>query len=65
MATETVWPEYMGLREIERYCGLSRTTIWRLSKTGELRVLRVGRSVRVRRVDLDGYLERNACPEVE
>ncbi len=52
-------PEYLDYRQVEAYCGLSRTTSWRLIKAGELEAVKLGRLVKVRRQSLDAYLERH------
>jgi excisionase family DNA binding protein len=38
--------------------GLSRTTLYRLVKTGEIKGARIGRSVRINRASLEEYMER-------
>lgn len=58
METATVQPEYLDYKQIEVYCGLSRTSVWRAIKAGRLEAVKIGRSVRVRRADLDAYLNR-------
>jgi excisionase family DNA binding protein len=63
METATVQPEYLDYRQIETYCGMSRTTVWRLIKAGELDAVKVGRMVRVRRSSLDEYLNRHPFQE--
>ncbi len=55
-----VRPEYLDSKQVEVYCGLSRTTVWRLIKAGEVGAVKVGRRVKVRRASLDEYLERHA-----
>jgi excisionase family DNA binding protein len=64
-AVETVlkWPEYMDPKTVREYCGLSRTSTWRLIKAGELEAVKLGRSVKVRRASLDRYLEAHAYTE--
>ncbi len=60
METALKWPEFMDYDTVRQYCGLSRTSTWRAIKAGELEAVRVGRMVKVRRVSLDKYLERNS-----
>ncbi len=55
-----VRPEYLDYKQVEAYCGLSRTTCWRLIKAGEVEAVKIGRMVKVRRSSLDEYLDRNA-----
>jgi excisionase family DNA binding protein len=59
MEAATVQPEYLDYRQIQIYCGLSRTSVWRAIKAGQLEAVKVGRSVRVRRTDLDEYLNHH------
>ena len=54
---ETRIPEdrlWLSYPEVETITGFSRTTIWRLLKSGEIQTARCGRSVRVRR-DAEGH----------
>ena len=53
------WPEFLDYSQVEQYCGLSRTTSWRLLRAGELRGVKVGRLVKIRRESLDDYLNRH------
>jgi excisionase family DNA binding protein len=50
--------EWLGYEEARRLVGLSRTTLYRLVKTGEIKGARIGRSVRINRASLDEYMER-------
>jgi excisionase family DNA binding protein len=60
METAAKWPEFMDPKTVRSYCGLSRTSTWRLVKAGELEAIKLGRSVKVRRASLDRYLEAHA-----
>ena len=53
------WPELMDYDTVRTYCGLSRTSTWRLIKAGELEAVKLGRSVKVRRTSLDAYFNRH------
>jgi excisionase family DNA binding protein len=44
---EPVRQEWITYAEAERYSGLSRTTLWRRITHGDLKVAKVGRSVRI------------------
>lgn len=57
-ATRPVWASYA---DAEDMYGLSRTTLWRLLKSGEIRGARVGRSVRIECQSVESYLERQAA----
>lgn len=50
--------ELLTVGEIAAELRVSRATIWRLCRTGELPHLRVGSVYRIRRSDLDEYLAR-------
>ena len=50
--------EWLGYEEARRLVGLSRTTLYRLVKTGEIKGARIGRSVRINRTSLEDYMER-------
>ena len=60
---ETRIPEdrlWLSYPEVETITGFSRTTIWRLLKSGEIQTARCGRSVRVSRQSLEAYMRRDA-----
>jgi excisionase family DNA binding protein len=50
--------EWLGYEEARRLVGLSRTTLYRLIKIGEIKGARIGRSVRINRASLEEYMER-------
>jgi excisionase family DNA binding protein len=45
--------------ELQTWLGCGRTKIYELLQAGEIRSYRVGRLVRVRREDVEEYLERH------
>lgn len=45
--------------------GLSARTIWTLASTGQLRACRIGRSVRIPRVELEAYIARQTAKGVQ
>jgi excisionase family DNA binding protein len=49
--------EWLGYEEARRLIGLSRTTLYRLVKTGEIKGAQIGRSVRINRASLEEYME--------
>ena len=51
---------FLSLEEVAEHLGVTYQLIYRLVRSGELPAVRVGRVYRVRREDLDGYLQRNA-----
>ena len=60
---QRVQKEWLDYADAERYCGLSRVSLWRLVKSGELPAYRVGRSVRFRRTELDNFFEERAAEQ--
>jgi excisionase family DNA binding protein len=52
----TVEAGYLNYPEAARYRGLSRTYLWRLVESGEIRASRLGRAVRINRKDLDAFM---------
>jgi predicted DNA-binding transcriptional regulator AlpA len=55
---EQVQQVWISARDAERYSGLSRTTLWRLSAKKTLKVAHVGRSVRFHLPTLTDFMER-------
>jgi excisionase family DNA binding protein len=49
--------EWLGYEEARQLVGLSRTTLYRLVKTGKVQGARIGRSVRINRASLEEYME--------
>lgn len=47
----------MTIEEAARILGVSHLSVYRLIKRGRLRALRVGRDFRIRRSDMDRYLD--------
>jgi excisionase family DNA binding protein len=50
---------WLTYREAEFYCGLSRTTLWKLIGAEEVEAARVGRAVRISRESLNAYMRRS------
>jgi excisionase family DNA binding protein len=59
LQTETA-PTWVSYDEAQRLVGLGKTTLWRLANDGEIKVARVGRTVRISRQSLEEYMERQA-----
>jgi excisionase family DNA binding protein len=57
-ATRTA-PEFMNYPTASEYTSLSRHSLWRATRRGELRVIKVGASVRFQRSDLDDFMQRH------
>ena len=56
-------PEYLTVEEIAARLRLSRMTVYRLIRSGELPASMFGRSMRVKAVDLAAYIEASAVTE--
>jgi len=53
-----IQPTWITYEEAQRLTSLGRTTLWRLVKAREIKVVRIGRAVRINRESLETYLER-------
>ena len=51
-------PKWGTYKQAEDHSGLSRTTLWRLVRAGEVEAAKVGRAVRINLESLDAYMER-------
>ncbi len=49
---------FLNIREVAEELGVSERSAWRLVEQGELPVHQFGASTRVKREDLDAYIER-------
>ena len=58
--TTPEWGAYLTYAAAETYTGLSRSTLWRMLKRGEIQAVKVGASVRIVRKSLDAHLAANA-----
>ena len=65
MKAPTVKREWLNYAQAERLAGLSRTTLWRLVGSGEIKAARVGRAVRINRKSLEEYMERATAKQGE
>lgn len=59
MRTPKAEAEYFTVEEIAAKLNLSKMTVYRLIRNGELTSIRVGRSFRVLKSDYDKYVERS------
>ena len=46
----------LRIEDIARRCAISRSMAWKLTATGQLRAIRIGRALRVRPQDLEAFL---------
>jgi excisionase family DNA binding protein len=58
MAVATIEPALLDEQGAMRYLDVGRTKLRELVRDHELRALRIGRSVKFARVDLDAFIER-------
>ena len=49
--------EYLTPEDVMRILRVSRTTAYKIAKSGQLRVYRVGRLVRIKAADLQRFIE--------
>jgi len=52
--------EWLTYAEAGEIVGLSRVTLWKLVSQGEIEAARVGRAVRINRLNLTDYMKRSA-----
>ncbi len=50
--------ELLPQKAAAKYLGVSVTTLWRLRKIGEIKIVRIGNKANVRKADLDAFVER-------
>jgi len=55
-----VLPAALTTKEAAAYLSISLPTLFRLTRAGDLPHLRIGRTIRYRREDLDAFLEARA-----
>jgi excisionase family DNA binding protein len=53
-------PEWITYEEARCLVGLSRTTLWRIVKSGAVKSTSVGRATRINRASLEEYMECEA-----
>ncbi len=59
MDTNEKWDSLMTPTDLQAWLGCGRTKIYELLQTGEIRSYRVGRLVRIRKQDVEEFLERH------
>ena len=59
METETEQKEWFTTDELVRWLGLGRTKAYEMLRTGEIPSYKIGRIRRIRRGDVEAWLERN------
>ncbi|MDQ7819710.1 MAG: helix-turn-helix domain-containing protein [Armatimonadota bacterium] len=56
------WPDLMTVEQVAAYLQVHRMTVYRYIRSGRLPAARVGRVYRVRRADLEAFLDRHRVP---
>jgi excisionase family DNA binding protein len=56
--------EWYTVEELQRWLRLGRSKTYELIRTGEVPSYRLGRIVRIRRQDVETWLEQNRCVPV-
>jgi excisionase family DNA binding protein len=56
--------EWLTLREMQEMLPIGRTKAWQLVASGEVPAVKIGRSVRVSRKELEGWLEEQRYLDV-
>lgn len=59
---EPIQCEWLTYPQASEYTGLGKTKLWELSKSGQIKVARIGKSVRFPRRELDRFMEES-CDE--
>jgi excisionase family DNA binding protein len=54
---DTLDPDWLTTLETARWLGVTQKTVYRLVNDGKLAAFKLGRVVRIRRTDLDAFLE--------
>jgi excisionase family DNA binding protein len=55
---EIISQELLPQKAAAKYIGVSVTTLWRLRKIGEIKIVRIGNKANVRKADLDEFVRR-------
>jgi excisionase family DNA binding protein len=53
-------PDLLSMREVYQRLGMSKSWVYQRIKSGEIPSVKLGHNIRVRREDLEGYLEANS-----
>ena len=55
---ETTGADWMGAPAVAKHLGIGLVTLYRILDQGDLAAYKFGRVIRLKRVDVDAYLER-------
>jgi prophage regulatory protein len=56
--SNTMYSEWLSLKDVQQLLGIGRTKTYELVVTGELPAVRIGRCIRINRRELDEWLHR-------
>ena len=56
--TPKIWPEWISYRDAMKITGLSRVTLWKMTKNGLIPASKQGRAVRLHRKSIDALMWR-------
>jgi excisionase family DNA binding protein len=59
---ESSMREWLTLREVQEILGIGKTKAYELVATGEIPAVRIGRSIRINRQELERWLEEQRYP---
>lgn len=59
LLSQPVTRRLLGVPEVVKVTGWSRSYVYQLITSGKLRAVRVGRTVRIDQADLDAFIEAN------
>jgi len=62
---QTITPAVFTIPEAAAYLSLGRSTVYKLIRAGKLYHSRLGKSIRLRREDLDKYIAENTATEYQ
>lgn len=52
----------LTVQDVLGWLNISRTTLWRLVKNGEIGTVRVGKQIRFKRDHVEAYIRKNTYP---
>ena len=61
METQAEQKEWFATDELVRWLGLGRTKTYEMLRSGEIPSYKIGRIRRIRRRDIEVWLDRNKC----
>jgi excisionase family DNA binding protein len=52
----------LTVRDVLRRLNISRTTLWRLVKNGEIGIVQVGKQIRFKHEQVEAFIRKNTVP---